>query len=195
MSFWNRRQQFPRDRFQTLDCVADADEARRIPAQQLPVIRFQNPDKVSEVAFYGIDVGILPVEKDLDIAIRTVEFQLQAIPCCVLIKSGRLSQQVDARFIANHVLARRCILDCDAADYEFLVKPVAAFLQVATVGHLRYQVGRPEQMTADGIPRVIEFDVVQIELVAGEMHDHTGNADILCHTEFRKVAAQEIGTA
>ena len=49
-----------------------------------------------------------------------------------------------------------------------------------------------EQMSTDAVSRIVEFDVVQVEFVAGEVHDHAADGDFFRHTEIGQIAAQKI---
>ena len=80
----------------------------------------------------------------------------------------------------------------DAADDKFLVQAITAFFEVATIGHLRDQVCRADQVTADDVTRIIKFDLVEIKLISREVHDHAANRSIFSHAMFGQVASQEI---
>ena len=50
-------------------------------------------------------------------------------------------------------------------------------------------------MAGDHVAWIVEFDLVEVEFVSGEMHDHAGDTDVLRQAEFRQVAPQEIRAA
>jgi len=84
---------------------------------------------------------------------------------------------------------------CHSTNDELIVEPVAAFLEVAAIRHLSDKVRRADQVPTDNVAWIIEFNLIEIEFVAGEMHDHAANANVPGHPEFRKVAAKEVGAA
>ena len=47
-------------------------------------------------------------------------------------------------------------------------------------------------MAANDIARIIQFDLVEVQFITSEMHDHAGDADFPDHAQFRHVTAQEI---
>jgi hypothetical protein len=61
--------------------------------------------------------------------------------------------------------------DCDVAEHELRIQPIAAFLEVTAIRELRKQVGGSEQMADDAVFWVVELDLIEAHLVAGEVHD------------------------
>ncbi len=112
-----------------------------------------------------------------------------------MVKIGRLFQKIITRFVTNHILAGRGILHRHATNDELIVESVAALLEVAAVRHLGEKIRRADQVPANNVAWIIKFDLVEIEFVACEMHDHAANANVLGQSEFGKVAAKEVSTA
>jgi hypothetical protein len=66
----------------------------------------------------------------------------------------RLAQQVEPRGVAHAAYRRIADRQRDAAEHELRIEPVAAFLEVTAVGHLRDHVGRAEQVPEHDVARV-----------------------------------------
>ena len=83
----------------------------------------------------------------------------------------------------------------DAAEHELGIEPVAAFLQVAAVGHLRDQVAGADQVAELAVAMIVEADLVELHFVAGEVHDLGRHRHPLGHADRRQVAADELRAA
>ena len=83
----------------------------------------------------------------------------------------------------------------EPADLELRVQEIAAFLQVAAVGHLCQHVGRAEQEAELAVQRVLHVDAVERDLVAGEMHHLFGQRRVVAEADGRQVVGQEIAAA
>ena len=78
--------------FEIMNRVHNAEEARRLTAQQRPVTAFYHLYEVRDVICNSIDVRILPVVKNFDIPIATIKFSMQPVSHYLLIKYRRLLQ-------------------------------------------------------------------------------------------------------
>ena len=70
-----------------------------------------------------------------------------------------------------------------------------AFLQIAAVGHLRDQVAGADQVTELAVAVIVEADLVELHLVAGEVHDLGRHRHPLRHADRRQIAADEVRAA
>ena len=83
----------------------------------------------------------------------------------------------------------------DAAEHELGIETVAAFLEVAAIGHLRDQIARADQVTELAIAVIVEADLIELHFVAGEVHDLGRDRHPLGHADRRQVAADELRAA
>ncbi len=118
--------------------------------------------EVRNVIADTIDVGILAVIQDFDVTICTIEFSMQSFTYDLLIEHRSFAEQIVARLVTHLVFTGRGIFYGNTADNEFLVKAVATFLEITAVGHLCHQVRSTNQMPANDVARVVQFDLVEI---------------------------------
>ncbi len=50
-------------------------------------------------------------------------------------------------------------------------------------------------MPANDVSRIVELDVVEVQLVTRKVHDHAADRDVLLQPELRQIAAQEVRAA
>ncbi len=104
----------------------------------------------------------------------------------------RLPQQVEPRAV-QHLHAVGARVHSDVAEHELRVQPVAAFLEIAAVRHLREHVGRAEQVAGQAVARIADTDLVERHLVAGEVHDARRDRHPVCRDRPRAGTSQGSG--
>ena len=80
-------------------------------------------------------------------------------------------------------------------EYEFRIEPVTAFLQITAIGHLRHQVSCTEKIAEQIIARIIEFYIVDIDFVAGKMHQSGSDIGQSNEPKSWQVGAKKFRTA
>ena len=85
--------------------------------------------------------------------------------------------------------------DRDTAEHEFGVQPVAAFLEITAIRHLREHVGGAEQVPDLAIARIVEADLVERHFVTGEMHDLRRHRHPVREPDRRQVTREELRAA
>src|SRR3954468_20056244 len=151
--------------------VLDAGEHGRLASQQAPVLAAQDALQVLEVAIDGFHVWIAATVQDFQVAIGTIEFAVQALGAHVEHELWRLAQQVQARGIANLHVPILTDGQRDAGQHELGIQPVAAFLEIAAVGHLRHEIGGADEVPELVIARVGGVDVLERTLVTRVVDD------------------------
>src|SRR3954469_14444944 len=155
-------------------------------------------DRFAEEAEIAVDFRLVEIrgaEMRLGIAVGPVELLVDAGARHVLVEAGRLEDQVIARRITNDLPAVRQWLAGNFSPDEFLVQKFAAFLEVHSVRHLADEVGRADQATEQAVPRVVHEDVVDLHLIAGEVHEARGRGRFGAEADSRQVRGDEIGAA
>ena len=115
--------------------------------------------------------GLRPPNSALDIAVGPAELAVEPGAHGLGEELRRLPQHVEARSVDDLEVAVVDARDRDAAEHELGVEPVAAFLEVTAVRHLRHHVGGAEQVAHLAVTRVVEPDLLERHLVAGEVDD------------------------
>ena len=99
--------------------------------------------KARELAFKWVEQA----EQRLDMPVGVLEFTLQTLNTSFADEFRSLPQQVQTRAISNLQGAIGTGCGGHSAEHEFRIQPVAALLEIATIGHLRDQIRGAQQMS------------------------------------------------
>ena len=75
------------------------------------------------------------------------------------------------------------------------IQPVAAFLEVTAIGHLRDDVGRSQQRADQPVHRIVELDRLHAPLVPGEVQDLARDFGEIGEADRRQVLLEETPAA
>ena len=150
--------------------------------------------QIAQIAFDGLKIRIFAGEQTFHVAVGVLELTFQARNESFAHELGSLAQQIQTRAVAD---AQRPVDGAggDAAQYKFRIKPIAALLEVATIGHLRDQVRRSKQVPQFLILGIGELDHIELDLVTREMHDSRGDGHPVFHADARQIARQKTRAA
>ena len=124
--------------------------------------------------------GIAAPVQDFEVAIRAVEFAVEPLGAHVEHELRRLAQQVEARGVAHLHVAVLADRQRDAGQHELGIQPVAAFFEIAAIGHLRHEIGGADQVAELVVARIGRDDVLERPLVAGVVDDLRGDRRPTC---------------
>jgi hypothetical protein len=175
--------------------VKNCGERIAAAAQALEVRGLDGVAEELHVAFDLDLVGARPVEMRLGVAVDAAQLLLDAGSGHVLVEAGGLDNQVLGRGVAHDFVAVGQALARDLAPHELLVEELAAFLEVHAVGHLSEQVGGADQAADHAVLGVVDADIVDLHLVAGEVHQAGGDWRFGAVAHARQVGGDEIGAA
>ncbi len=147
--------------------------------------------QVFQVAIDRFEIGVLAAEQRLDIPVGVLEFTLQTLNASFAHEFRGLPQQVQTRAISNLQGSIGTGRGGNSAEHEFRIQPVAALLEIATIGHLRDQIRGAQQVSQFAIAGVGELDLVQLDFITGEMHDSGRNRHPVFHADARQESGQE----
>ena len=170
-------------------------EARRLAAQHRPAPRLQHDLQVREVGVDRLHVRIATAEHRLEIAVGAAELAVEPRVHGLGDELRRMAQHVESGTVRDVQHALIAARDGDAAKHELRVQAVAALLEITAVGHLGDHVRGADQVPDLAIAGVVEADLVELELIAGEMHDLRGHRHPLRHADRRQVARKEARAA
>src|SRR6185436_20498656 len=161
-------------------------------------VQIRGLDRLPQEVHVAVDFRLVQagaVEVRFGVAVHAAELLGDARPGDVLVEAGRLDDQVVGGAVAHHFAAVRHLFARDLAPDEFLVEEGVHLLQVHAVRHLADQVGGADHAADGAVAHVLDADVVDVHLVAGEMHQARGEGGFIGEAHLGEVGGDEVGAA
>ena len=128
-------------------------------------------------------------------AVCAAELLLDAGARHVLVEPGRLDHEIRRRGVAHQLVAVGEPLARDVGPDELGIEEIAAFLQVHPIGHLADEVRGADHPAEHALVRPGHLDLVEVHLVAGEMHQPRRERGLGAEADLRQVRGDELGAA
>src|SRR5258706_9936539 len=161
-------------------------------------VQVRGLDGLAQEVHVALDLRLVKarsVEVRLGVAVGAVELLLDARARHVFVEAGRLDDQIVGRAVAHDLAAVGELLARDLAPDELLVEELAHLLEVHAIRHLADEIGSADHAADDAVARGIGADLVDIHLVAGEMHQARGEPRLGGAADLWQVARDEVGAA
>jgi len=142
----------------------------------------------------ALQVGVLAAEVARRVFIAAAEVLVQP-PRGALVEARRLDDQVVGRRIAHHLPAVGHPLARDLPPDEFLVEEAVHLFQVHPVRHLADQVGGADHAADGAVALVVDANVVDVHLVAGEMHQARRERRLAGEADPGQITGEEVRAA
>ena len=151
--------------------AGDKRRATAMAAFEVPMLDLQS--QLAGRPLYDILGGRMHVQIESAkmrrrIIVCTAQFIFETIDGAVE-KGGRLPHQIVAG-LKHNFITDTGVFHRDAAGNEFGIKAIAAFFEVATIRHLRDDVGRAEQAAQHPQQRILDEDIADALFKTREMN-------------------------